>query len=89
MSINHYRKLCERHRGRAVEIRTHDGRVHRGIIESVNNRSVFLKPIDQRRSLGGFGYGPWGFGGYGSGGVGFGIALGAIATLILLPFFFW
>ncbi|WP_099156855.1 hypothetical protein [Virgibacillus ndiopensis] len=86
MSAGHYYGLCQRYRGRAVEIRTHDGRSHRGIISNVNNNRVFLQPFGRNRNLGGFGYG--GFG-YGYGGFGYGVALGAIATLALLPFFFW
>src|SRR5699024_3753876 len=76
MSIDHFRNLCERHHGLGVEIRTHDGRVHRGIIERVDNRRVFLRPINRGQQLGGFGYGPWGFGGgygfEGYGGFGYG-----------------
>lgn len=86
MSIEHYRGLCHRYRGRAVEIRTRDGRVHRGIIENVDGRMVYLRPFGgPRRNLGGYGYGfGWGFGGFG-----FGVALGAITSLALLPWFFW
>ncbi|MFD2046506.1 hypothetical protein ACFSTA_19385 [Ornithinibacillus salinisoli] len=85
----HYYDLCNRHRGRAVEIRTKDGRVHRGIINHVNQQKVYLQPMDGGpRNLGGFGYGFYGPG-FGFGGLGIGIALGAIGTLALLPWFFW
>ncbi|WP_188456788.1 hypothetical protein [Virgibacillus oceani] len=84
MSAGHYYGLCQRYRGRAVEIRTHDGRCHRGIIRRVNNNRVFIQPLGRNRNLGGYGYGGFGYGGFG-----YGIALGAIATLALLPFFFW
>ncbi|MEK4030659.1 MULTISPECIES: hypothetical protein [Bacillaceae] len=85
MSVERYYGLCQRYRGRAVEIRTHDGRMHRGIIQHANNHKVFIRPISGARNLGGFGYGAYGYGS----GFGYGIALGAIATLALLPFFFW
>ncbi|WP_240378102.1 hypothetical protein [Bacillus piscicola] len=99
MSVGHYYELCNRYKGRAVEIKTHDGRVHRGIIRNVDNRNVFLQPLGRPRNLGGFGYGAFGPGyGYGAGygpgygyggGFGYGVALGAIGTLALLPLFFW
>ncbi len=76
--------LCLRHRGRAVEIVTHDGMVHRGIITDVDYQMVYLQPLGYGTNLGGFGYG-W----YGRWGLGFGagVALGSIATLALLPLF--
>jgi len=79
----HYYGLCQRHMGRAVEIRTFDGRIHRGIINRVSNNRVFLQPLGRRRGLGGFGYGGWGWG------FGAGIAFGAIASLAVLSLFFW
>ena len=88
MSIDYYHGLCNRHKGRAVEIKTHDGRCHRGIIQSVDNRNVYMRPIGRGGDLGGFGYGFGGYGGYRPG-FGYGIALGAIGTLALLPLFFW
>ena len=88
MSIQHYHSLCTRHVGRPVVIGTRDGRTNRGIIQGVRNNRVYLQPIGGR-NLGGFGYG-FGYGyGYGFGrgrAFAFGIALGAIATLALLPF---
>jgi hypothetical protein len=83
MSIEYFHGLCHRHMGRAVEIRTHDGRIHRGIIHRVSNNRVFLQPIRRPRNLGGFGYGGWGWG------WGAGIALGSIASIALLSLFFW
>lgn len=80
MSAEHFHGLCNRYRGRAVEIRTRDGRVHRGIIQHVDRRMVYLRPLGNAH---GYNYG-WGWGGFG-----FGIALGAIGTLALLPWFFW
>ncbi|WP_068676563.1 hypothetical protein [Oceanobacillus sp. Castelsardo] len=85
MSVGQYHALCQRYRGRAVEIRTRDGRRHRGIIQRVSNNRVFIQPLGRNRNLGGFGYGY----GYGYGGFGYGLALGAIVGLALLPFFFW
>ncbi|WP_047981116.1 hypothetical protein [Ornithinibacillus contaminans] len=87
MSVEQYYNMCCRYKGRAVQIRTHDGRMHRGVIRHVSNNRVYLHPIDATRNLGGFSY-PFGYG-YGYGGFGAGIALGAIATLALIPFFFW
>ncbi|MGM8365829.1 hypothetical protein ACLIBG_10175 [Virgibacillus sp. W0181] len=100
MSTGHYFHLCNRYKGRAVEIRTRNGVVHRGVIRHVNRNQVFLDPIGNRQNFGGFGYGFFGpsyrpYGAYGPNryrryrlGFGAGIALGAIGTLILLPFFF-
>ncbi|WP_100407371.1 hypothetical protein [Bacillus solitudinis] len=82
----HYYSLCQKYHGKTVEITTVDGQVHRGVIRHVNKKEVYIEPIGQR--FGGFSYG-YGWGGYYRPGFGFGIALGAIATLALLPFFFW
>ncbi|MDX8045223.1 hypothetical protein SH601_04405 [Gracilibacillus sp. S3-1-1] len=76
--------FCRRNIGSPVKIVTRDGVTHRGYINRVNRSKVFIEPF-QRRGLGGYGYG---FFGYGSG-LGIGIALGAIATIAVLPFFFW
>jgi len=89
MSLNYYHDLCTRYQGRAVKIRTRDGKVHCGIIDNVNRNQVFLRGSKGTR-IGGFSYGYGGYGGYGRyRGFGVEIALGAIASLILLPFFFW
>lgn len=89
MSAEHYHGLCQRYKGRAVEIKTRDGRTHRGIIQNVDNRRVFIQPIGGAGNLGGFSYGFYGgYGPYGYG-RGYGIALGTIAALALLPLFFW
>lgn len=84
MSVAHFHGLCHRHMGRAVEIRTRDGRIHRGIIHRLSNNRVFLHPIGRTRNLGGFGYGGWGWGGFGAG-----IALGFITSIAVLSLFFW
>ena len=86
----HYYHICNRGIGRAVEIRTIHGAVHRGIIDRVTPDRVFLRPLGGHpRGIGGYGYGgygyPWGWGfGFAAG-----IAFGAIATLAFIPFFFW
>lgn len=95
MSVRYYHGLCQRYHGRPVEVRTHNGRVYRGIIESVDQRCVYLRSLDMPGAdLGGFGYGGGfgfgpGFGGYGGYGRGYRVALGAIAALALLPLIFW
>ncbi|MEN1969475.1 hypothetical protein WMZ97_15540 [Lentibacillus sp. N15] len=91
MPVNPYYHQCMRCVGRPVQIRTRDGRIHRGVIDRVNNTHVYLRPMGNR-NLGGFGYGygGWGWGGgWGGFGLGFasGIALTAIAAFS--PLFFW
>ena len=81
LSVDHYRNLCMRYHRRPVEIRTRDGRVHRGMIERVESNRVYLRPLRGSGGFGGFGYGWIGFG--------FGIALGAIVSLALLPPYYW
>ncbi|MFP7492945.1 hypothetical protein SFC66_04075 [Terribacillus saccharophilus] len=91
MSGGQYRSLCQRYTGKAVEIRCHDGRIHRGIIQRVDRNQVYLQPIGRSRNLGGFGYGGYGYGyggSFGRGfGFGFGVAFGAIAGIALLSLF--
>ena len=87
MSVGQYRSLCQRYSGKAVEIRCHDGKVHRGIIHRVDRDRVYLQPMGRSRNFGGFGYGGYG-GGFGRGfGFGFGVALGAIAGIALISLF--
>jgi hypothetical protein len=84
--MNYYNQ-CRGNIGKPVEIRTVDGRMHRGIIHRVDNRRVYLRPMPGR-NYGGFGY-PY-YGGWGWGyGWGWGIALGAIAGIALLGLLFW
>jgi hypothetical protein len=85
MSVGHYHRLCNRYRGNAVKIVTNDGRVHRGIIHRVDHRRVYLRPLGGPGNLGGYGYGFYG----GFAGFGYGLALGAITSIALLPFFLW
>lgn len=85
MSGSHYFGVCQRGIGRAVEIRCRNGRVHRGIIDKVTPNRVFLRPFGGRAGLGGYGYAGYG---YGAWGFGAGIALGTIAALAFIPFYF-
>lgn len=85
MSVQHYHGLCHRYMGRAVEIRTRDGRIHRGVIRRVTGNRVYIQPIGRRRNLGGYGYGYYGYGGWGW----YGIGLGFITGLVLGSLFFW
>jgi len=86
-----YYDRCKECMGRPVCIRMKDGKVHRGIIDRVDRRQVYLRPLENK-GLGGFGYGfggGWGFGGYGYsyGGGGWALALAGITALSVL--FFW
>ncbi|SDC37008.1 hypothetical protein SAMN05421663_102218 [Terribacillus halophilus] len=85
MSVGQYRSLCQKYNGKAVEIRCHDGKIHRGIIQRVGRNRVYLQPLGRSRNLGGFGYGGYGYGG--GWGFGWGVALGAIAGIALLSLF--
>ncbi|MFB1049787.1 hypothetical protein [Paraliobacillus sp. JSM ZJ581] len=87
MLMSRYYNLCNKNIGRPVQIRTKDGREHRGVIHRVNNSHVFLQPMPS--NLGGYGYGYWGPYWGPRPGFGWGVALGSIATLALLPLFFW
>ena len=81
MGNNNLHDRCRGAIGRPVEIRTINGTVHRGIIERVTNREVYIRPLNNARNLGGYGYG-WGWG------LATGFAFGAIASLIFLPLVF-
>ncbi|MFC4402644.1 hypothetical protein [Gracilibacillus xinjiangensis] len=85
----HY-DFCCKNMGRPVKVITNDGQVHKGVIRHVNRSKVFLAPLDGNQ-MGGYGIGYYGYGPgyYGRRGLGIGIALGAIATIAFLPFFFW
>lgn len=89
MSVRRYQRLCQQAIGRPVEIRTWDGKVHRGIIDGVDGNNVYLRRMpagrQQGRQFGGFGFGFGGFGGFGFGpAFVWGVALGAIATLVFI-----
>lgn len=88
-----YYERCKECIERPVCIRMRDGSVHKGIIDQVDNKCVYLRPL-RNRGLGGFGYGFGGgfYGGYGGyGGYGYRpvwpLALAGIAALSLL--YFW
>ncbi|SER27660.1 hypothetical protein SAMN04487944_102183 [Gracilibacillus ureilyticus] len=85
----HYDFCCQ-NIGRPVRVVTKDGQVHKGVIHRVNRSKVFLAPMEGNRP-GGYGIGYYGYRPYGGypWGLGVGIALGAIATIAFLPFFFW
>ncbi|RFU64054.1 hypothetical protein [Bacillus sp. V59.32b] len=83
MSISRHYDMCCKNVGRAVEIRTHDGRKHRGIIDRVSRNRVFLRPLGGNRNYGGFGYGGWGWG------FGEGIAIGAILGIAVIGALWW
>lgn len=87
MSSDRYYNLCNKNIGAAVEITCFDGTTHRGIIERVDHSHVFLAPFDRKPSSHGSSYGTflwgWGFA------FAAGIALGSIATLAFLPFYYW
>jgi hypothetical protein len=81
-----YYNQCLRGVGKPAQIRTRDGRVHRGTIERVSPNRVYIRPYE-RRNFYGLGYGFYGgYGGWGWG-AGYGIALAAIAALAFIPFF--
>ncbi|HEY4600617.1 MAG TPA: hypothetical protein VIG73_04995 [Cerasibacillus sp.] len=82
-----YYSLCKRNHGRAIFIRTHEGREFRGFIRGVDSRHVYIQPLRPRR---GFGYGYYFPRRRFREGVAVGVALGSIATLFLIsPFFFF
>lgn len=82
----HYYSLCKKYHGRAVFIRTHEGVEYRGVIREVDSRHVYVQPLSPRR---GFGYGYYFPRRRFREGVAIGIALGSIATLLLIPPFFF
>ncbi len=86
MTIDQAYKMCCKYKGRMVDITTRDGKVHRGIIQHVDHRKVYIQPADGRGGYGGFGWGfGWGFGP----GLGIGIGLGTILGVAISRPFFW
>lgn len=82
MSANYY-EMCHGGVGRAVEIRCHDGAVHRGVIERVERDGVWLSPLQAQAGggAGAFAWGPgWGW---------WWVPFAAFATLAWLPWLFW
>ncbi|MFD2444813.1 hypothetical protein ACFSO7_12640 [Bacillus sp. CGMCC 1.16607] len=88
MSSKYY-DICCNGIGRAVEIRTTDGRFYRGVIERVSSNKVYLQTLGSSDRNGGYGYDGYGYSRGFHSGSGFvaGIALGLIASLIFIPFF--
>src|SRR5690625_3751691 len=97
--MSKYYQLCQKNLGKPVSIQLKDGQEYRGVIRNVTPYLVYLEPLsDQPRVFGsGYYYQPYpvyqpvapaqrvtpyrpGFG--------LGIALGAIGTLAVLPWFF-
>lgn len=97
--MSNYYQLCQKNLGKPVSIQLKDGQEYRGVIRNVTPSHVYLEPLsDQPRGFGsGYYYQPYpvyqpvapaqyvtpyrpGFG--------LGIALGAIGTLAVLPWFF-
>lgn len=77
---NLYNQCCKYY-GKTVRITCHDGKVHVGEITRINNHMVWIRPVG---NTGGYGYGF-----YGGNRFGYGIALGAIAGIVLASAFFW
>lgn len=92
--MSNYYKTCCDNVGRPVSIRTLDGQEHRGVIRRVTPSHVYLEPLtNQPRGLGssyyyGRPYPPYRPYPVYRPGFGLGIALGAIGTLAVLPWFF-
>ncbi|WEG10847.1 hypothetical protein PU629_11705 [Pullulanibacillus sp. KACC 23026] len=87
MGPDHYYNLIQNeHMNKPVQIRTHDGAVHRGVVRQVDRTHVYLEPLDgadggpMMDGPGVYWYG-WGFG--------WPIALASIAWIAALPFLFW
>lgn len=85
MSVERYFHLCNKNIGVAAEIRCHDGKMYRGIIDRVDRRKVYIRPLPAGPHGQGQGIFLWGYGQ----GLVIGIALGSIATIAFLPFFLW
>lgn len=98
MSVEHYYNLCNQHMGRPVEIHTHEGEIHHGVIEKVDNTHVHLRTLAQNgpglAGPGGpgmyaYGFGPAFAGGMAGGMLGSltGIALNRIAYFRPHPYY--
>ncbi|MFC7392875.1 hypothetical protein [Scopulibacillus cellulosilyticus] len=82
MSGQNMYALCQQHLNKAVEIRCHDGTIHRGVVTNVDQQHVYLRPLDGD-GVDGPGVYAWGWG------WGFPIALASIAAISLWPWFWW
>ncbi|GGE39486.1 hypothetical protein GCM10011391_17870 [Pullulanibacillus camelliae] len=88
MSAQYYYTHCQKHINHPVEIRTHDGVLHHGIVHSVDQTHVYLRPFDG--APGPQGPGLFAFGAFAGGFLGglTGVALGNIAFFRPYPFFY-
>jgi len=77
---NVYNQCCNYY-GKTVRITCHDGKVHVGKITRINRDMVWIQPVG---NTGGYGYGY-----YRRDRFGVGIAIGAIAGIVLASAFFW
>lgn len=83
-----YYQMCRDGIGRAVEIQDHDGKRHRGVIERVDRRGVYLKPLSQAGPEEDDRYGNsylWGAPFFAP----FFFPFASIYALTFLPFFWW
>lgn len=97
MSVEHYYNLCNQHVGRAVELHTHEGEIHHGVIERVDNTHVYIRNFNQNGAgmagPGGPGLYAYGYGGFAGGFAGgflgglTGVALGSIARFRPYPYY--
>ncbi|WP_010631240.1 hypothetical protein [Sporolactobacillus vineae] len=74
---------CRKLLNQSVEIRCHDGSVHRGILTHVDDRHAYLQMQGGNSDFDHPGLFVWGWG------RGFPIALASIAAIVALGFFFW
>ncbi|GGH80738.1 hypothetical protein JOD43_002514 [Pullulanibacillus pueri] len=81
MSAEYYFNHCQKHINRPVEITTHEGIVHRGIVHGVDRTHVYLRPFDNM-AAGNQGPGLFAWGAFAGGLLGgfTGVALGSIAA---------
>lgn len=84
MGRNNYYDLCRKYMGKCVRITDNRGCVHVGHISKVDNRMVWIRPVNR---VGGYGFGYWGP--RSGGGFGYGIALGTITGIALTGLLFW
>ncbi|MBF0706137.1 MULTISPECIES: hypothetical protein [Bacillales] len=47
MSRHYYHGVCRQHIGQCVEIKCHDGQLHRGHVEEVDNEFVYIRPLNR------------------------------------------
>ncbi len=47
LSRHYYHGVCRQHIGQCVEIKCHDGQLHRGYVEEVDNEFVYIRPLNR------------------------------------------